>query len=174
MLIQDWMPPYGEGKHEDIKLSIQKEHHILRAGDLDHPFIQIKITFIDEGGGLEEMPNNLLIPESQFPYPYDAPMSLYAKNIFTADTYIKKTIFSTPNANFFFRIRPKYDGQGNMINALYGMVSGKNGKMETSGGKFWSAVDLNYFINPTPNDRNLEPARDENGRLIPYNGPLPE
>ena len=60
------------------------------------------------------------------------------------------------NAGYFFRVRTKKDENGLIINALYGKIQG-DVEVDRHG-----QIRFTYYLNPTPNDRNLEfdPARN--------------
>ena len=59
------------------------------------------------------------------------------------------------NRCYYFRIRSKFDDKGNLIEAYYGKVYGdfKIGAHIDIG---LDVVKFLYYLNPTPNDRNLE------------------
>lgn len=67
-----------------------------------------------------------------------------------------------------FRVRTKYDDKGNVIEAYYGKIYGDI----TIGWSFLgiSSVKFLYYLNPTPNDRNLE--WDMKNNLCPNPGEL--
>jgi hypothetical protein len=48
-----------------------------------------------------------------------------------------------PNRNFYFRVRTALDHQGNVVSAQYGKIYG-------------DLAQFRYYLNPTPNDRNIE------------------
>ena len=50
------------------------------------------------------------------------------------------------NRNFYIRVRTMLDISGNITNAVYGKIYGDN----------LLNLDVIYYLNPTPNDRNLE------------------
>ena len=48
-----------------------------------------------------------------------------------------------PNRNYFFRVRTAKDHEGNIVSAHYGKIYG-------------DFMQFTYYLNPTPNDRNIE------------------
>ena len=61
------------------------------------------------------------------------------------------------NHNYYFRVRTVLDGNGNVKSALYGKIYG-------------DFMQFNYYLNPTPNDRNVE--FDPKKNLMENLGPL--
>jgi hypothetical protein len=45
--------------------------------------------------------------------------------------------------NYYFRVRTKLDENGNVVSARYGKIYG-------------DFMQFSYYLNPTPNDRNVE------------------
>lgn len=52
--------------------------------------------------------------------------------------------------NYFFRVRTMKDDKGNIVSALYGKIYG-DFQFDERG-----RVTFTYYLNPTPNDRNVE------------------
>lgn len=50
---------------------------------------------------------------------------------------------SDPNRNYLFRVRTVKDHAGNIVSAHYGKIYG-------------DFMQFTYYLNPTPNDRNIE------------------
>ena len=48
-----------------------------------------------------------------------------------------------PNRNYLFRVRTVVDDKGNIVSAHYGKIYG-------------DFMEFKYYLNPTPNDRNVE------------------
>jgi hypothetical protein len=53
--------------------------------------------------------------------------------------------------NYFFRVRTVRDQSGKIISAHYGKIYG-----DFFFGCSASYIDYTYYLNPTPNDRNVE------------------
>jgi hypothetical protein len=55
--------------------------------------------------------------------------------------------------NFFYRVRTKKDERGHVVSALYGKIEGPIFYEVRSRG---ANIQMKYYLNPTPNDRNME------------------
>lgn len=170
MFLREWMPPHGKGEHADISVMIKKDYTLFEKQDESQPFIWVTLEFIGKGNGLIGIKKQDIVQESQFKFPYEAPEDGYDNQIFTEIFYPKKgAVISTEMACFVFRIRSVIDDEGHITNAFYGQLnSAKDNEITVQGGKFRNILVCNYYINPNSNDRNLEPARDRFGKLIPY------
>ena len=165
MLKGDWMPPWGSGETEDITIKAQK----FESKGPYSPRSTLEVTFQREGNGVQGIPNQLIARESQFYFPYLAFTDGYEiQELVVQDTYKRSSRDMTKKSNFetdffFFRIRTQKDENGNVVSALYGIIFDTTA---VSGGNKWMEVKLPYRINKTPNDRNIELAKDEYGRFI--------
>ena len=56
---------------------------------------------------------------------------------------------------YCFRVRSKFDDKGNLVDAYYGKVYG-DFKIHAHINIGLDIVKFLYYLNPTPNDRNLE------------------
>jgi hypothetical protein len=63
------------------------------------------------------------------------------------------------NRNYFFRVRTMLDDKGNVKSALYGKIYG-------------DFMQFSYYLNPTPNSRNVEfdPKQNLMKNLKPLEG----
>ena len=66
---------------------------------------------------------------------------------------------SDKNRHYCFRIRTRRDAEGRIVSALYGKVYGDFRINDLAG------IAFTYYLNPTPNDRNLEFDRKTNFNL---------
>ena len=66
---------------------------------------------------------------------------------------------SDKGRHYCFRIRTRRDAEGRIVSALYGKVYGDFRINDLSG------ISFTYYLNPTPNDRNLEFDRKTNFNL---------
>ena len=173
-VLQNWMPPYGKGQHEDVLITIRLNDSKKAGG----PQASVEYAFTGQGNGVCGIPLHSIVSESQFQTPYEAPENGYENNpcLLTERLYpsgagkpVQKS--NIEGENFFFRIRTQYDDEGNVVSGLYGIILDKIQII------IWpkqNKIMGLYWLNPTPNDRNLEPARDERGQIIPYKEPLPQ
>jgi hypothetical protein len=147
----DFVIPYGKGTVPDFIFTLTTKVPFVSYGQ---PFdISLNLSFSNKGDGIQ----SVIAPLRQgcdFRLPRYAPESGYQP------TLVQETaIFSNgkslntqfnENQNYFFRVRTLLDEQGNVKSALYGKISGpiqfrKNGRLQ-----------FTYYLNPTPNDRNME------------------
>lgn len=176
--------PHGQGKQTDVMISIKRYPEIYNKGLKDQPFRWITFEFCGEGNGINAVGKDQFTNESKFPFVYEAPRDGYELKTFSQASYFpREPKLNIPLANFTFRIRTKFDELGNICHAFYGQLNGEKDhyskqvdRINTQGGGRGGGIALlcTYWVNPTPNDRNLEPARNKDGQLIPYDGPLPE
>jgi hypothetical protein len=115
----------------------------------------VTLSFANPTDGVIEMKANKEWKISDFKTPYSAPLDGYVPNI--------KLIYSrgssgvtrkNVNIPFFMRIRSSVDKDGNINEAYYCKI--------WSGIKLYGvladrpSIEMTYYCNPTPNDRNIE------------------
>ena len=166
-IMGDWLPPVGNGKYADIAITTH-----LQVGDVLTIWRNVKpVTFYDfitridfagEGNGLCE---DILEDTRSGIKIRNAPVSGYqhTKIIRMGRKKIKEGPNTFPkyydeydkSRSYCFRIRSKFDDKGNLVEACYGKVYGdfKIGAHIEIG---LDVVNFLYYLNPTPNDRNLE------------------
>lgn len=164
LLKNDWMPPMGNGETEDILIKASKFDPMgpnsLRS--------LLEITFKGNDNGIQGIPEQLISHESQFPLPYLAFDDGYTNSVVVKSFYRWSTSDKNNESNlnfdyFVFRIRVQANEKGEVMSALYGVIYGNTA---VSGGNKYLSIKLPYRINETPNDRNIELAKDEYGRFI--------
>ena len=174
LLKNDWLQPWGNGDYEDMSFSCKKtvlgeEPHRYPSGIHTNQFYRcdVRVTFPGKGNGMiESKPSKLagiklrVAPETGY----------YAERIcwrgrMTRTEY--KDNFDEDRC-YYIRIRTEFDESGNVRKAIYGKIYGdfkledkKNGIKD---------VSFLYYLNPTPNDRNLEWDRKNN--LCPKPGDI--
>jgi hypothetical protein len=141
----DYLPPYGNGKVSDILFEGENNREDLWTFSNN-----INVSFPGEGNGIQRFQVPIEKIYSEFRSAYQAPQSGYSKG---SSFYSRKDGSGTPretnydpSANYYFRIRADKDVEGNIVSALYGKIYGE---FNQSGG-------VPYYVNPTPNDRNIE------------------
>lgn len=158
MLQAEWMPPYGKGQTEDVQICI-----VRNRGKRDYektPLSVVSIRFMREFNGVTGIPETAVCEQSWFKLPYAAPRDGYAMKDFSVSHFVslegdvEHYSMSTGTTNCFFRIRSRLDKDGNFIDGLYGKIKGlvKIG----NGGPNNISLSLDYYVNPTPNDLNME------------------
>lgn len=152
LVASDWVVPHGSGLHRDFLFKLDKEYrspsnfkHILtlkfdRQGDGIQPYYTAKDN------------------ASIFKVPYHAPLNGYKDSLVQVHESDSNKIYQDDfgtNQNYFFRIRTELDDKGNVISALYGKIEG-NIRFPSGTERPLARLKFKYFLNPTPNDTNLE------------------
>ncbi len=138
----DWVAPYGKGKRADIIFT----KHV--QGTAPDSFFQLTVTFPNKADGIREF-NLHETNQSTRERLYDAPDVGYE-----SQTVVKLRLASGNqrppdsqlNCSYYIRVHTGLDGSERVKSTLYGYI---NGVIVSD------HIRLVYFINPTPNDRNL-------------------
>jgi len=143
----DWVAPYGIGERLDLVFLLE----IAELGEIDYD-ANLTISFSNNGDGLvsyEADPQN----GSALVMPYAAPGEGYMASV-TKETRKRKgkqlVVGYSEDQHYFLRVRTKLDEDGNVVSAHYGKIQGDI--------KYWKngSVRFTYYLNPTPNDKNVE------------------
>jgi hypothetical protein len=141
LMVGDWVAPYGKGVNRDIIFT--KVAYRNSGTDYDY---KVTVDFPKAGDGIQEF----TVPDTEvgsfLRSPYEAPVNGYQNQLI-------KERYAHPgqppqsnydeNANYFIRVRTVLDSNGNIKSALYGKIYG-------------DFMQFGYYLNPTPNDRNVE------------------
>jgi hypothetical protein len=152
----DFLAPYGRGEVADLdfkwKLSIYTTNKVGRALDYDS-ICEVRLTNAFDGicrGNPDGFENGQV--GSAYISGYETPVSGYTNTI----SFYRNVRGMKADSNddkhylYYFRIRTQTNALGQVTNALYGKIYGQiNGR-------------FTYYLNPTPNDRNIEfdPAKN--------------
>ena len=155
----DWMPPFGKGERADIEFQLlpRKDFgtHMGLSGIPGQSFRdEMAIRFIGEDNGIVSMipPPNAVLKIRE------APLDGYEQRCFSwfgRDKNIQPERSDDKRKCQAFRIRTAKNSEGKIISALYGKVYGGfplTYKIQDHP----SGVSFTYYLNLTPNDRNLE------------------
>ena len=144
----DWVPPYGKGRVSD--LVFRMESRFVNLDDFD---CILTISFSNDGDGLIGV-KKPLNQGSKLRLDYLAPSQGYSpvlvKNAFAHSPVEAMTTGFDLEQNYYFRVRTVFDENGNIESALYGKI---HGDFEYSP---YQQMRFRYYLNPTPNDRNIE------------------
>jgi len=148
----DWVTPMGKGEIADLHFKLVVvdlgQRKIDRGPLYDAAF---SVTFTNDGDGLQGFFSH---PRegSAFRSPRFAPEIGYS-NALVKTCYEHETENrheKREDQNYFIRLRTKKDESGAVIAALYGKIYGDI----TYSSK--GVLRFVYYVNPTPNDRNME------------------
>jgi hypothetical protein len=139
--IGDWVGPYGKGVNKDI--IFQKEYSDKGA---EGYYSKATVSFPKDGDGIQVY----TIPETEkgsgLRSPHEAPLDGYQPEVTRETSALRgqpsKFEFD-PNRIYLFRVRTVKDHEGNIVSAHYGKIYG-------------DFMQFTYYLNPTPNDRNIE------------------
>lgn len=154
----DWLPPWGDGEVGDIIFRrLPREDlgiGVNGRGQTNKSFRDVvAVDFHGNGNGMVEAPVSAtswlkirLSLASGFQSHYEQSCGR-GKDL---------TAFRMRDENkcFCFRIRTKFDDKGNVVEGYYGKIYGDVVMKWSYLGV--SRVGFLYYLNPTPNDRNLE------------------
>lgn len=141
LMIGDWVGTGHKGVNTDI--IFQKEAYRNSGSDYEY---KVKVTFPKSGDGIQIY----TIPDSEkgsgLRSPHEAPLNGY-------QTELDKERSAHPgqpskndndlNQIYLFRVRTAIDDRGNVVSAHYGKIYG-------------DFMQFTYYLNPTPNDQNIE------------------
>jgi len=138
LIVGDWVAPYGKGTSADILFTA----HLDKRAQLDFDY-KLTVNFPNKGDGIQmfSTPDN-----SGLRSPYEAPDNGYQPEVVRENNERPDKIIkydNNPNGNYFVRVRTMLDENGNVKSALYGKIYG-------------DFMQFQYYLNPTPNSRNVE------------------
>jgi hypothetical protein len=137
----DWVPPYGAGKAADIFFQWNQ----TKRSRLDYDS-KLVVSFPNPGDGIQEFTVNPGESGSDLRSPHEAPANGYAPNVERVNISHPPEAVKwdyNPNRQYFFRVHTVLDERGNVKSAIYGKIYG-------------DFMHFTYYLNPTPNDPNVE------------------
>ncbi len=141
LMAGDWIPPFGNGQSTDIIFT----RHLDRKAKHDYDD-KLEVSFPNAGDGIQAF----AVPDDQrdsgLRSPHEAPADGYQTPLVreTSEHPGQQLKFDyNATRNYFFRVRTVLDEKGNVKSALYGKIYG-------------DFMQFSYYLNPTPNDRNVE------------------
>ena len=156
IVMGDFLPPYGQGQETDLvftwSMTIYSSNGVGRA--LDHDMFWEAATpngrdgickgdlFGDPGNNHEGSAflSDYLAPTNG----YERSISTYNKVRYSAPRTASRDTNDDNHYLYYFRVRTQTNATGQVTNALYGKIHGQlNG-------------NFRCYLNPTPNDRNVE------------------
>jgi hypothetical protein len=142
LMVGDWVGPYGKGVTTDILFTREFNRKSLQDYDC-----KLLVSFPKDGDGIQEIPVPYKKTEgSTLRAPYGVPTNGYLAQITRLNISHpdQKLVFEyDENRVYFFRVRTVLDDEGHVVSAHYGKIYG-------------DFMQFSYYLNPTPNDRNVE------------------
>lgn len=178
MMAGDYLPPVGKGSVADIVFTREQCQVLSLVTNRDYGVIystrdQVRVRFPNPGDGIVSMPTNAcsLLKIRTAPENGYKPDYLSYKIITTNDVFMSWEA----DPNLCFRIRTKFDANGNVVEANYGKIYGGLGfnhsfSYEKIKEPRVERMRFLYYVNTTSLDRNLEFDCDRN--LKPKNSTL--
>jgi hypothetical protein len=147
----DWVIPYGHGKVSDMVFEINRAIRGAREFDA-----ALKLTFFNKGDGIYAVPIESQNMASELRLPHEASQSGYAaERIWQFGSNETKSNEDRQKQSYFYRVRTVLDSSGHVVTALYGKIHGDiKFYVGTKAPK--PGLGFTYYLNPTPNDRNVE------------------
>jgi hypothetical protein len=142
LMVGDWIVPHGKGQAADV--IFRRDYSKKARNDYEH---RITVSFPNEKDGIQECAAQKVIGEgSELRSPHEAPDVGYQQQVVRENIAHpgQPTKFDfDEKRNYFFRVRTVLDEKGNVKSAHYGKIYG-------------DFMRFRYYLNPTPNDRNVE------------------
>ena len=155
----DWMPPFGKGEQTDIEFKLLPREDFgmgMGPSGIPDPAFRdtIQVEFVGNDNGIVKVlpPPGAVLKVRMAPEDgYRNKFNIWFGQTKTMqdDTNIDK------NACHAFRIRTIKDSQGEIVSALYGKIYG-DFRISYRYYLIPTGVSFTYYLNLTPNDRNLE------------------
>jgi len=157
----DWVAPHGRGKMTDLIFRFESSYT-----DESNKMAKVNIRFANPNDGLVSI-KELKGEGSRLKYPREAPLQGYEnKNIELVSKVFEdwRKLKNRPQA-YLLRIRTQKDVTGNIVSALYGKITKPYRLFPPAIRYRLPTLNFDYYLNPTPNDRNLE--YDQRNNLAP-------
>jgi hypothetical protein len=158
LIVGDWIAPYGAGKSADVLFTVHRK--ITNPQEFD---ASLGLTFPKIGDGVVVVPP---VPATDSPLVMPRTASVTGYQSALTWSYHNFTENSEPASGYFFRVRTALDSNGNIQSALYGKIQG-DVRFYVGTKAPRAGIGFQYYLNPTPNDRNVEfdPKRNLFGGL---------
>ncbi len=155
---KDWVQPFGEGAISDVMLRFTRDDskNYYRSMEVSFTNTPFAGAYIMNKESFSEFKTTYMVDTNMTFRPYyyfdyqNAPVGRH-NNVLNNDQYM------------VFRIRTKVDANGNLISAHYGRLMGGWDFFERGG-----MAMANEFLNPVPNDLNLEDAETARKAVLGY------
>lgn len=162
--VGDWLGPHGKGRQPDLLLSYK-----AKVQDYWNGSLELTIACTNPMAGFVRAHKDM---DSHFRSTYEAPSSGYQPEVrfaFVTTTDRDLKVEKLGDTEYLaFRVRTVLDDKGDIVSARYGKIYGP---IEFGVGREHH-IRFTYYLNLTPNDRNMEfdPARNLFTNLPPSQG----
>lgn len=151
LMKSDWVAPYGKGQDVDFLMRMDQKLEGMRDDGFQMHDTVFTLSFPNEKDGIQLL-NVKPRQGSRLRLPHMAPENGYQSNV-VKHSYLRKDASVDDwreDETYIFRVRTKTNELGKIASALYGKIQspiefGIKGQ-----------IKFTYYLNPTPNDRNLE------------------
>ena len=158
LMIGDWVAPHGKGQTGDLVFTVKRR--VANWKDFE---THLSLTFSNPSDGIQTV-QDAGPKGSTFRLPRAASETSYQLVWTNSIGYIPgKGYFQTQPKDcvgYFFRVRTVVDDKGKLVRALYGKIKGPI-EFDARDSKT-AHIAFTYYLNPTPNDRNVEFDPKEN------------
>ncbi len=141
LIVGDCVGPYGKGINTDI--IFKKEYNEKSSRDYHS---KITVSFPKAGDGIQVFDISDSEKDSELRSPHEANTNGYQAELtreIRAHPGQNNTYEYDPNRIYLLRVRTVLDHEGNVVSAHYGKIYG-------------DFMQFTYYLNPTPNSRNIE------------------
>jgi hypothetical protein len=147
LMVGDWVAPYGSGKTADVSFMVHRKISSPQEFDAD-----LELTFPNTSDGIFVLPPS---PKTDSPLvmPRFAVEAGYQSTL--TWSYHNFTETSEPASGYFIRVRTILDANGIVKSAFYGKIQGDI-RFYVGTKAPQAGIGFNYYLNPTPNSRNVE------------------
>ena len=157
----DWVAPHGNGKRADLIFRFESSY-----SNEESKSAQVCIKFANPGDGFIAI-HELKGEESLLKYPRMAPIEGYENkqvDLLTKVFEDWRLVKNRPRG-YFLKLRSEMDASGKTLSAIYGKITEPFKLYPPSVSYRLPVLNFDYYVNPTPNDRNLE--YDQRTNLAP-------
>jgi hypothetical protein len=141
LIVGDWVPPHGKGM--TTHMIFTRRSSLKSASEYEN---KITVSFANQGDGIQEFSLEDSEKGSGLRSPHEAPQDGYQAQL-VRESYARPGQPSKydydAKRNYFIRVRTVLDEKGKVKSAQYGKIYG-------------DFMQFTYYLNPTPNDRNIE------------------
>jgi hypothetical protein len=142
LVVGDFVNPRGHGKSADVIFTA----HVSDRSEDDYDF-GLAVSFPNQLDGIVPFHPDSYLSGSALRSPYDAPLTGYQPTLIVKRSRRpgepEVSNYDPRRHGYFFRIHTVADSTGKLISANYGKIYG-------------DFMNFTYYLNPTPNDRNVE------------------